>query len=79
MRHVEVKLDPFGYGSVEIDGKNVSEYTDGIEIRSELREPTTVILHIAKGRSIDFAQAIPNLEIDCDCPHCGQRITLNEK
>jgi hypothetical protein len=78
MRHLEIRLDPLGFGTVILDGIRISQYTDGFEMSSYVGA-TTVKLSLAKGVSLDFAQAIPKLEIEGDCPHCGQRIAVTGK
>jgi len=78
-QHLEVKLDPLGTGTVFIDGIAVSKYTNGIEIKSYVGGGTKVLLSLAAGMTLDFAQAVASIRIEGDCPHCRQRTVFNAK
>jgi len=79
MRHLEVKLYPGGSGTVLLDGVPIHSYNRGIEIKSDVHQGTEVTLHLARGLTLDFAQAIESIRIEGDCPTCGKRITFNTK
>jgi hypothetical protein len=78
-RHLEIKLNPMGLGTCEIDGIPISKYTNGIELESYVGEPAKVRLSLAPGVSLDLAVAVGKFDLEGDCPNCGHRITVTGK
>lgn len=53
-RSISVKLDPLGYGTIELGGVDISKYTRGIRLESYVGSGSDLVLELAAGISIDF-------------------------
>lgn len=66
-------LTPVGRGScVLLDGVDISNLLQGVEVHSTVQNGTTLVLHVRKGVRTELLARVPEAQIRIIAEECGE-------
>ena len=55
---LRLKWESFGFNSVEVDGHDLEQLRNALDVSSNFEKPIAVIAHTIKGRGVSFAEGV---------------------